>query len=80
MIVTNPPLEKAKPATEEAAAVTIVEGTADMTPALVVTRILPAQGWQWINFGELWQFRELVIFPTWRDVKVRYKQTLLGAA
>jgi lipopolysaccharide transport system permease protein len=45
-----------------------------------VTRILPPHGWQWINFGELWQSRELVGFLTWREVKVRYKQTLLGAA
>jgi lipopolysaccharide transport system permease protein len=33
-----------------------------------------------INVRELWQFRELIYFLTWRDVKVRYKQTLLGAA
>ena len=44
------------------------------------TLILPSQGWQLINIRELWQFRELVFFLTWRDVKVRYKQTLLGAA
>src|SRR3954467_4485397 len=42
--------------------------------------ILPARGWQLINVRELWQFRELIFFLTWRDVKVRYKQTLLGAA
>ncbi len=45
-----------------------------------VTRILPAQGWQWINVTELWRYRELICFLTWRDVKVRYKQTVLGAA
>jgi lipopolysaccharide transport system permease protein len=45
-----------------------------------VTRIVPPQGWQWINALELWRFRELIYFLTWRDVKVRYKQTLLGAA
>jgi ABC-type polysaccharide/polyol phosphate export systems, permease component len=44
------------------------------------TVIEPAQGWKLINLGELWQFRELVGFLVWRDVKVRYKQTLLGAA
>ena len=32
-----------------------------------------------LNFGELWQFRELVFFFTWRDIKVKYKQTVLGA-
>jgi lipopolysaccharide transport system permease protein len=36
-------------------------------------------GWQFIRIGELWRFRELLYFLTWRDVKVRYKQTLLGA-
>ena len=37
-------------------------------------------GWQLVNVRELWQFRELLFFLTWRDVKVRYKQTALGAA
>src|SRR4029077_10034901 len=35
--------------------------------------------WQPINVRELWQYRELIYFLIWRDVKVRYKQTLLGA-
>jgi len=73
MIVANPPLEQADPST-------LAAGTTETTPAPIVTRIRPAQGWQWINFGELWQFRELLYFLTWRDVKVRYKQTILGAA
>jgi lipopolysaccharide transport system permease protein len=30
--------------------------------------------------GELWEYRELLYFLTWRDIKVRYKQTVLGAA
>lgn len=42
--------------------------------------ILPAGGWQLVNVRELWQYRELLFFLTWRDVKVRYKQTALGAA
>ena len=33
-----------------------------------------------MNLGELWRFRELLFFLTWRDIKVRYKQTVLGAA
>lgn len=45
-----------------------------------VTIIGPAHGWRLVNVRELWQFRELVGFLTWRDVKVRYKQTMLGAA
>ena len=43
------------------------------------TIIRPPAGWQLINFGELWNFRELCGFLVWRDVKVRYKQTVLGA-
>ena len=37
-------------------------------------------GWRAINFAELWQYRELLVFYAIRDIKVRYKQTLLGAA
>jgi lipopolysaccharide transport system permease protein len=48
--------------------------------SLPVTIILPPSGWQLINVRELWKFRELLGFLIWRDVKVRYKQTLLGAA
>jgi homopolymeric O-antigen transport system permease protein len=44
------------------------------------TVIEPPQRWQLINAKELWQYRELLGFLTWRDVKVRYKQTLLGAS
>lgn len=43
------------------------------------TIIRPTRGWQLINTRELWHHRELLYFLTWRDVKVRYKQTLLGA-
>src|SRR5947208_6750380 len=80
MIVAKPPLEEAIPASEEAIPATSAAGTTEPTPASVVTRIRPARGWQWINFRELWQYRELIYFLTWRDVKVRYKQTALGAA
>src|ERR1700730_1928914 len=45
-----------------------------------VTVIRPANGWHLINVRELWRFRELIYFLAWRDVKVRYKQTILGAA
>ena len=43
-------------------------------------RIEPAHGWSSLSLGELWQYRELLYFLTWRDIKVRYKQTVLGAA
>ncbi|MGC8669457.1 MAG: ABC transporter permease [Chthonomonadales bacterium] len=42
--------------------------------------IEPPKGLTGINWGELWRYRELLYFLTWRDVKVRYKQTVLGAA
>lgn len=45
-----------------------------------MTRIIPPHGLQLVNIRELWQFRELIFFLAWRDVKVRYKQTVLGAA
>ena len=45
-----------------------------------LTVIAPHRGWQLINIAELWKFRELLGFLIWRNVKVRYKQTLLGAA
>src|SRR5262249_2215314 len=47
---------------------------------VVVTCIRSSSGWQLVNVRELWQFRELLFFLIWRDVKVRYKQTVLGAA
>jgi lipopolysaccharide transport system permease protein len=39
----------------------------------------PRRGWQALNLKELWRYRELLWFLAWRDVKLRYKQTLLGA-
>lgn len=44
------------------------------------TVLEPRSGWRLLNLGELWRYRELLFFLTWRDVKVRYKQTVLGAA
>jgi lipopolysaccharide transport system permease protein len=43
-------------------------------------RIQPSRGWVQLRLDELWDYRELVYFLVWRDVKVRYKQTILGAA
>jgi len=45
-----------------------------------VIRIEPSQGWVSLKLDELWQYRELLYFLVWRDVKVRYKQTVLGVA
>ncbi|MCB8978384.1 MAG: ABC transporter permease [Ardenticatenaceae bacterium] len=46
----------------------------------VVVRIRPNSGWASLKLGELWRYRELLYFFVWRDLKVRYKQTILGAA
>lgn len=43
-----------------------------------VIRVQPTQGWVRLQFRELWQYRGLLYFLTWRDVKVKYKQTTLG--
>jgi lipopolysaccharide transport system permease protein len=47
---------------------------------LPILRIEPSRGWVSLKLGELWEYRELLYFLTWRDIKVRYKQTVLGAA
>src|SRR5438105_8979479 len=51
-----------------------------MPDALPVLRIEPSPGWVSLRLGELWEYRELLYFLVWRDIKVRYKQTALGAA
>jgi len=42
--------------------------------------IQPTSGWVPLNLRDLWEYRELLYFLTWRDIKVRYKQTILGVA
>lgn len=54
--------------------------TKESTIATPVIRIEPSRGWVSLKLHELWEYRELLYFLTWRDVKVRYKQTALGAA
>jgi lipopolysaccharide transport system permease protein len=46
----------------------------------IATIIKPARGWLSFGLREIWAYRELVYFLIWRDVKVRYKQTAIGAA
>src|SRR5216117_3684689 len=50
------------------------------TDPLPVLIIEPSKGWVALKLRELWEYRELLYFLTWRDIKVRYKQTVLGAA
>lgn len=61
----------------------LVEPTEQSPPAatqLPHIRIEPTKGWVALQLRELWRYRELLYFLTWRDIKVRYKQTVLGAA
>lgn len=43
-------------------------------------RLQPSKGWAPLRLRELWEYRELLFFLTWRDIQVRYKQTVLGVA
>ena len=52
--------------------------SAQPTTDFPVLRIEPTHGWVGLKLGELWSYRELLFFLTWRDIKVRYKQTALG--
>jgi len=67
--VVGSPLYKALPESE----------AIEPETSLPVTVIVPRSGWQLLDLKELWRCRELLGFLVWRDVKVRYKQTALGA-
>jgi lipopolysaccharide transport system permease protein len=45
-----------------------------------IVRIRPSEGWVSLKLRDLWEYRELLYFLIWRDIKVRYKQTVLGAS
>jgi len=46
----------------------------------ITTRIRPSGGWISLNLRESWEYRELIYFFVWRDLKVRYRQTILGVS
>src|SRR5438132_6785571 len=52
----------------------------DALCGLPVTIVERRPGWHCIDVRELWRYRELLFLLAWRDIQVRYKQTLLGAA
>ena len=61
-------------------AATLSQMPAGGAPAeLPILLIRPTHGWRAIDLRELWRYRELLYFLTWREIKVRYKQTVLGA-
>jgi len=57
--------------------VTTVREKNSETPVIIIR---PRRGWWDIDWRSLWEYRELLYFFIWRDVKVRYKQTVIGAA
>ena len=54
--------------------------TFSATSAPPITIIEPSSGWAPVKLRELWEFREVLYFLVWRDIKVRYRQTLIGTA
>jgi len=52
----------------------------DLNASAQVVTLKPSKGWLGIDLKELWHYRELIYFLTWRDIKVRYKQAVLGIA
>jgi lipopolysaccharide transport system permease protein len=52
--------------------------TTQSAPDVLILR--PSRGWSALNLRDIWVYRELVYFLTWRDIIVRYKQTILGAS
>lgn len=69
-IVTEAIPETAEPATTTGAGL----------PDKPLYSLRPSKGWAPVNLREVWAHRELLYFLTWRDVKIRYKQTILGVA
>ncbi len=53
------------------------DGVSAEVPHVVIQ---PSKGWSALQLDRLWQYRELLYFLVWRDIKVRYKQTMLGVA
>ena len=49
-------------------------------PEIEITKIKPRERWISLDLKELWAYRELLYFLTWRDVKIKYKQTAIGVA
>jgi homopolymeric O-antigen transport system permease protein len=74
----EPSIEDAESVPAEAAVA--ISGTAEDARAGRVTVIRPAPRWPHLDVSELWDYREVLLRLTWRDVAVRYKQTFLGVA
>src|ERR1700751_2818043 len=59
---------------------TIAARASAQAPATATVRIEPSRAWVELRLREVWMYRELLYFFVWRDVKVRYKQTVIGVA
>ncbi len=69
-----------QPDTTQFDTLTMRTDTPPDTADVPVTVIEPTRGWVALKLGELWAYRELLFFFVWRDLKIRYKQTILGVA
>jgi homopolymeric O-antigen transport system permease protein len=76
----NDTLSKATDSVEAKERAPAVQHEAFELPETPVVRIRPSGRWAALNLRDLWAYRELFYFLIWRDLKVRYKQTLLGVA
>jgi lipopolysaccharide transport system permease protein len=56
----------------------VTESTINDTTDLPITIIKPSNGWLSLNFKEIWEYRDLLVTLATRDLKIRYKQTILG--
>ncbi len=63
---------------QSATQIASTNGTAIATDIVPVVRLAPSKGWVSLGLREVWNYRELLFFLVWRDVKVKYKQTILG--
>ena len=52
----------------------------DVSQAKIHIHIRPSRGWISLRLKDLWEYRELLYFLMWRDLKIRYKQTIMGAS
>lgn len=59
---------------------TLTPGVRSSSASLPIVRIRPSKGWVSLDLKELWHYRDLCYLLSWRDVKVRYKQTALGVS
>jgi len=57
---------------------TVADPLASRSAGYTTIRIEPPRGWLNLRLKELWDYRELLYFFVWRDVKIRYKQTAIG--